>query len=190
MPENGHNPSPDSTTASATFLTPSATVIDPTEAAQLAGYQPEQPEQLLETEYRLVQENEGGDTRPVHESPLPRIAAVTLPIGLLLLASTGIWFGLLAPTSKKLPEVATAPTPVPTLNPDNSAELKSQLAFQQQQVNAEKPEPKSRQTPAKQKERRERQEREVPQRIARSEPSEPRVIARSSPYRERPEPVA
>jgi hypothetical protein len=126
----------------------------------------------------------------VHESPLPRIAAVALPIGLLLLAGSGIWFGLLAPTSKKLPEVATAPTPIPTLNPDNSAELKSQLAFQQQQVNAEKPDPKSRQTPAKQKERRERQEREVPQRIARSEPSEPRVVTRSSPYRERPAPVA
>lgn len=190
MPENGHNPSPDSTTASATFLTPPATTIDPTEAAQLAGYQPEQPEQLLETEYRLVQENEGGDTRPVHESPLPRIAAVTLPIGLLLLASTGIWFGLLAPTSKKLPEVATAPTPVPTLNPDNSAELKSQLAFQQQQVNAEKPIPRSRQTSARRQEPRERKEREVPQRIARSEPPEPRVIQRSSPYRERPAPVA
>ena len=190
MPENGHNSSLNSAASSVTSPTPSATLIDPNEAAQLAGYQPEQPEQLLETEYRLVQENEGGDTRPVHESPLPRIAAVTLPIGLLLLAGIGIWFGLLAPTSKKLPEVATAPTPIPTLNPDNSAELKSQLAFQQQQVNAEKPIPKSRQPSAKRQEPRERKEREVPQRIARSEPPEPRVIQRSSPYRERAAPVA
>lgn len=189
MPENGHNSPLNAATSSVISPTPSATEIDPNEAARLVGYQPEQPEQLLETEYRLVQENEGGDTRPVQESPLPRIAAVTLPIGLLLLAGTGIWFGLLAPTSKKLPEVATAPTPIPTLSPDNSAELKSQLAFQQQQVNAEKPDPKSKSMPVKRKEPRERKEREVPQRIARSEPSEPRVIARSSPYRERPAPV-
>jgi|GEM_PF-3351112 len=190
MPENGHNDSLNSAASLVASQTPPATEIDPNEAARLAGYQSEQPEQLLETEYRLVQENEGGDTRPVHESPLPRIAAVALPIGLLLLAGTGIWFGLLAPTSKKLPEVATAPTPIPTLNPDNSAELKSQLAFQQQQVNAEKPDPKSKSMPVKRKEPRERKEREVPQRITRSEPSQPRMIAQSSPYRERPVPVA
>jgi hypothetical protein len=189
MPENGHNDSLNSANTSVASQTPPATAIDPQEAARLAGYQPEQSEQLLETEYRLVQEHEGGDTRPVQESPLPRVAAVALPIGLLLLAGTGIWFGLLAPTSKKLPEVATDPTPVPTLSPDNSAELKSQLAFQQQQVNAEKPEPKSRQTPVNRKDQRERKEREVSQRITRSEPPEPRVVAKSSPYRERPAPV-
>lgn len=188
MLQNGHHSSHHSTSTSLTTPTPPPTAIDPDEAARLAGYQPEQPEQLLAAEYRLVQEQEGGDTRPLQESPLPRIAAVTLPMGLLLLAGIGIWFGLLAPNSKKLPEVATVPTPVPTLSPDDSAELKSQLAFQQQQVNAEKPDPKSRQTPVKRQERRD-QTREVPQRITRTEPPEPRVVTRSSPARERSTPV-
>ncbi|MDX2241526.1 MAG: hypothetical protein NW224_12650 [Leptolyngbyaceae cyanobacterium bins.302] len=185
MPENGHH---SSQATSATSPTPPPTTIDPDEAARLAGYQPEQPEQLLETEYRLVQEQEGGDTRPVHESPFPRMAAVALPVGLLFLAGTGIWFGLLAPSSKRVPEVATAPTPVPTLSPDDSAELKSQLAFQQQQVKAEGAEPKSKSTPVKRQER-ERRERREPRRVIRSEPPEPRVIERFSPPRERPVPV-
>ena len=89
--------------------------INPDEAARLAGYNPVETEQLVESEYKLVQAHEGGDTRPKHENPLMRLATVALPIGAIGGGVFGIWFLFMAPKGDKQPEVIASPTPTPTL---------------------------------------------------------------------------
>lgn len=130
LPDKASDPSATSSQASQS--------IDPTEAARLAGYNQAETEQLVESSYKLVQAQEGGDTRPKHENPLMRLATVALPIGAIGSGAFGIWFLFMAPKGDKQPEVIASPTPTPTLATDNEGTLKSQLAFQDQQALVEK----------------------------------------------------
>lgn len=158
--------------------------IDPTEAARLAGYNPTETEQLVESAYRLVQAQEGGDTRPKHENPLVRLATVALPIGVIGGGAFGIWFLFLAPKGDKQPEAIASPTPTPTLATDNEGTLKSQLAFQDQQALVEKTEgkPNKRGKEAKESERQSTRSRRM------ASVSEPETI-RTPPARRYPAPV-
>lgn len=159
--------------------------IDPVEAARLAGYNPVETEQLVESEYKLVQAHEGGDTRPKHENPLVRLATVALPIGAIGGGVFGIWFLFMAPKGDKQPEVIASPTPTPTLATDNEGALKSQLAFQDQQALVEKE--------AKPKNRRSKEVKDVEQKPIRSRRvtsvSEPETIRSTAPTRRYPSPA-
>lgn len=154
--------------------------IDPVEAARLAGYNPAETEQLVESEYKLVQAQEGGDSRPKYENPLVRLATVALPIGAIGGGVFGIWFLFMAPKGDKQPEVIASPTPTPTLATDNEGALKSQLAFQDQQALVEKPE-------AKPKDRRSKEGKAVEQKPVRprriASVSEPETIRSTPPTR-------
>jgi hypothetical protein len=160
--------------------------IDPVEAARLAGYNPVETEQLVESEYKLVQAQEGGDTRPKHENPLVRLATVALPIGAIGGGVFGIWFLFMAPKGEKQPEVVTLPTPTPTLTTDNEGTLKSQLAFQDQQALVEKNE-------AKPKNKKSKEVKAVEQKPVRSRRrtsvSEPETIRSTVPTRRYPSPT-
>lgn len=160
--------------------------IDPVEAARLAGYNPVETEQLVESEYKLVQAHEGGDTRPKHENPLMRLATVALPIGAIGGGIFGIWFLFMAPKGDKQPEVIASPTPTPTLATDNEGALKSQLAFQDQQALVEKPE-------AKPKNKRSKEVNAVEQKPVRTRRtaavSEPEMIRSTTPTRRYPSPT-
>lgn len=127
--------------------------IDATEAAQLVGYNPNETEKLIDDQYKLIQENEGGDTRPSYEHPIIRFASVALPLGALGGGALGIWFLLFAPKNNPDPEPVTSATPTPSLVPNTEGRLKSQLAFQDQQTSLEKtkstPQAKPKQSPTK-----------------------------------------
>lgn len=173
---------------SAPSITPSqaSQAIDPTEAARLAGYNPAETEQLVESAYKLVQAQEGGDTRPKHENPLVRLATVALPIGVIGGGAFGIWFLFMAPKGDKQPEVIASPTPTPTLATDNEGTLKSQLAFQDQQALVEKTEAKpnsKRSKDAKEAERQSTRSRRV------ASVSEPETIRSTPPARRYPTPI-
>lgn len=112
--------------------------IDATEAAQLVGYNPQETEQLIEDQYKLIQENEGGDSRPSYEHPMIRFASVALPLGAIGGGALGLWFLVFAPRSNQDAEPIASPTPTPSLVPNAEGRLKSQLAFQDQQASLEK----------------------------------------------------
>ncbi|KAM3101120.1 hypothetical protein ACKFKF_09910 [Phormidesmis sp. 146-12] len=160
--------------------------IDPVEAARLAGYNAVETEQLVKSEYKLVQAHEGGDTRSKHENPLVRLATVALPMGAIGGGVFGIWFLFMAPKGDKQPEVIASPIPTPTLATDNEGALKSQLAFQDQQALVEKPE-------AKPKNRRSKEVKAVEQKPVRTRRiaavSEPETIRSTPPTRRYPSPA-
>lgn len=176
---------PDELTSQSTESNQAGREIDPVEAARLAGYNPAETEQLVESEYKLVQAQEGGDTRPKHENPLVRLATVALPIGAIGGGVFGIWFLFMPPKDEKQPEVVTSPTPTPTLTTDNEGTLKSQLAFQDQQALVEKE--------AKPKNKRNKEVKAVEQKPARSRRSavvsEPETIRSMAPTRRYPSPA-
>ncbi|PSB27291.1 hypothetical protein [Stenomitos frigidus] len=184
-PTNPMQGLPDEASDPSATSSPASQSIDPTEAARLAGYNPAETEQLVESAYRLVQAQEGGDTRPNHENPLVRLATVALPLGAIGGGAFGIWFLFLAPKGDKQPEVIASPTPTPTLTTDNEGTLKSQLAFQDQQSLVEKTEakPNKRGKEAKESERQSTRSRRM------ASVSEPETIRSTPPARRYPTPV-
>ncbi|MBW4474966.1 MAG: hypothetical protein KME45_31990 [Stenomitos rutilans HA7619-LM2] len=181
-PTNPMQGLPDEAPAPSATSSQASQSIDPTEAARLAGYNPAETEQLVESAYKLVQAQEGGDTRPKHENPLVRLATVALPIGVIGGGAFGIWFLFMAPKGDKQPEVIASPTPTPTLATDNEGTLKSQLAFQDQQALVEKTEakPNKRSKDAKETERQSTRSRRV------ASVSEPETIRSTPPARRYP----
>jgi hypothetical protein len=107
--------------------------ITPDEEQELAGYNPTTP-QLISEEYRLKQDEEGALERPLAEKASVRLGSVVTLVGLFLGAGAVLWFTILSPKPPTIQKVETpnaSSTPLPTF--DESAELKSRLAFQDQQ---------------------------------------------------------
>ncbi|MBD1855542.1 MULTISPECIES: hypothetical protein [Leptolyngbya] len=156
--------------------------IDATEAAQLVGYSPNETEKLIDDQYKLIQENEGGDTRPSYEHPIIRFASVALPLGALGGGALGIWFLLFAPKNNPAAEPVTSATPTPSLVPNAEGRLKSQLAFQDQQTSLEKAksttQTKPKKSPAKPSTQKATEPNRSPpvRRIASTEPEPPRRV--------------
>lgn len=184
-PNNPMHGLPNEATAPSATSSQASPAIDPTEAARLAGYNPAEAEQLVESAYKLVQAQEGGDTRPKHDNPLVRLATVALPIGAIGGGALGIWFLFMAPKGDKQPEVIASPSPTPTLATDNEGTLKSQLAFQDQQALVEKTEakPNKRSKDAQATERQPTRSRRV------ASVSEPETIRNTYPTRRYPPPA-
>ncbi|MEH1965336.1 hypothetical protein [Nostoc sp.] len=98
----------------------------------LAGYNPT-ANHLISEEYRLKQDAEGAVERPLAEKPSVRLGSVVGLVGIVIGSVALIWFGFLQP-KPPVKQVVQTPTPSPTGEPvlDESAELKSRLAFQDQ----------------------------------------------------------
>lgn len=106
--------------------------ITPEEEQQLAGFNPATP-QLISEEYRLKQDEEGAVERPLAERASVRLGSVLAVVGTFIGAGAVLWFGFLQPRSptRQATQRPTPTTPIPTF--DETAELKSRLAFQDQQ---------------------------------------------------------
>lgn len=106
--------------------------ISPEEEQLLAGYNPT-ANHLISEEYRLKQDAEGAVERPLAEKPSVRLGSVVALVGIVIGSVALIWFGFLQP-KPPVKQVVQTPTPSPTGEPvlDESAELKSRLAFQDQ----------------------------------------------------------
>jgi small nuclear ribonucleoprotein (snRNP)-like protein len=106
--------------------------ISPEEEHQLAGFDPATP-QLISEEYRLRQDEEGAVERPLAERASVRLGSVVAVVGTFIGAGAVLWFGFLQPRSpiRQATQLPTPTTPIPTF--DETAELKSRLAFQDQQ---------------------------------------------------------
>ncbi|MEG4518979.1 MULTISPECIES: hypothetical protein [unclassified Microcoleus] len=118
------------------------------EERELAGHDGETDE-LLTSEHRIKQDNEGAETHPVSEKPEVRTFSVLMGTGAVLGILGFFWFVFFAP--KPVRQQAKTPNPKPTqVSKDESGELKSRLAFQDQQraLEVQPPEPKNRSTPA------------------------------------------
>ncbi|MBD2666213.1 hypothetical protein B6N60_04889 [Richelia sinica FACHB-800] len=113
--------------------------ISPEEEQWLAGYNPA-ASQLISEEYRLKQDAEKALERPLAEKPGVRLVSVVTLVGTVIASGSLLWFGFLQP-QPPAKQAAKATNPSPTSEPplDESAELKSRLAFQdqQQQLKAE-----------------------------------------------------
>lgn len=107
--------------------------LTPEEEQQLAGFNPATP-QLISEEYRLKQDQEGAVERPLAERASIRLGSVVAVVGTVMGAGAVLWFGFLQPRPPAR-QVTQSPTPTPTTPPtfDETAELKSRLAFQDQQ---------------------------------------------------------
>ncbi|WP_414553063.1 hypothetical protein [Anabaena sp. CCY 0017] len=107
--------------------------ITPEEEQWLAGYDPT-ANQLISAEYRLQQDEEGAVERPLAEKPSVRLGSVVALVGIVMGSGSLLWFGFLRP-KPPVPQVVQNPPPSPNSEPilDESAELKSRLAFQDQQ---------------------------------------------------------
>ncbi|MEA5621434.1 TrbI/VirB10 family protein [Nostoc sp. UHCC 0251] len=107
--------------------------ISPEEEQLLAGYNPT-ANHLISEEYRLKQDAEGAVERPLAEKPSVRLGSVVGLVGMLIGSVALIWFGFLQP-KPPVKQVVQTPTTSPKGEPvlDESAELKSRLAFQDQQ---------------------------------------------------------
>jgi Bacterial conjugation TrbI-like protein len=113
--------------------------ISPEEEQWLAGYNPNATG-LISEEYRLQQDEEKAIERPLTEKPSVRLIFVVGLVGMVIGSASLLWFGFLQPKPPVKQAVKTnnsLPTSEPIL--DESAELKSRLAFQdqQQQLQAE-----------------------------------------------------
>ena len=118
------------------------------EERELAGHDGDADE-LLTSEHRIKQDSEGAETRSVSEKPEVRTFSVLMGTGAVLGILGFFWFVFFAP--KPVRQQAKTPNPKPTqVSPDESGELKSRLAFQDQQraLEVQPPEPKNRSTPA------------------------------------------
>lgn len=107
--------------------------ISPEEEQLLAGYNPTANHLIFE-EYRLKQDAEGAIERPLAEKPSVRLGSVVGLVGIVIGSVALVWFGFLRP-KPPVKQVVQTPTPSSTGEPvlDESAELKSTLAFQDQQ---------------------------------------------------------
>ena len=107
--------------------------LTPEEEQQLAGFNPATP-QLISEEYRLKQDQERAIERPLAERASIRLGSVVALVGTVMGAGTVVWFGFLQPRPPAQ-QPTQSPTPTPTTPPtfDETAELKSRLAFQDQQ---------------------------------------------------------
>ncbi len=115
---------------------------------EIAGYSEEIPS-LLSEEYRIQQDDEQAETRPVSEKPSVRLFTVLAITGTVIGGIGFIWFAFLAPKPVRQANNTNA-TPSPTTSPINeSADLKSRLAFQEQQrqLNQDQPLDKKPKTP-------------------------------------------
>ncbi|MCC5602451.1 TrbI/VirB10 family protein [Nostoc favosum] len=99
----------------------------------LAGYNPT-ANHLISEEYRLKQDAEGAVERSLAEKPSVRLGSVVALVGMVIGSVALIWFGFLQP-KPPVKQVVQTPTTSPKGEPvlDESAELKSRLAFQDQQ---------------------------------------------------------
>lgn len=106
--------------------------ITPEEEQLLAGYNPT-ASNLISEEYRLKQDAEGAIERPLAEKPSVRLGSVVGLVGIVIGSVGLVWFGFLQP-KPPVKQVVQTPTPSHTGEPvlDESAELKSRLAFQDQ----------------------------------------------------------
>jgi hypothetical protein len=106
--------------------------ISPEEEQLLAGYNPT-ANHLISEEYRLKQDAEGAVERPLAEKPSVRLGSVVGLVGIVIGSVALIWFGFLQP-KPPVKQVVQTPTTSPKDEPvlDESAELKSRLAFQDQ----------------------------------------------------------
>ena len=106
--------------------------ISPEEEQLLAGYNPT-ANHLISEEYRLKQDAEGAVERPLAEKPSVRLGSVVGLVGMVIGSVALIWFGFLQP-KPPVKQVVQNPTTSPKGEPvlDESAELKSRLAFQDQ----------------------------------------------------------
>ncbi|MFW9258933.1 TrbI/VirB10 family protein [Nostoc sp. CALU 546] len=106
--------------------------ISPEEEQLLAGYNPT-ANHLISEEYRLKQDAEGAVERPLAEKPSVRLGSVVALVGIVIGSIALIWFGFLQP-KPPVKQVIQTPTTSPKDEPvlDESAELKSRLAFQDQ----------------------------------------------------------
>ncbi|WP_016948785.1 TrbI/VirB10 family protein [Anabaena sp. PCC 7108] len=120
--------------------------ISPEDEQRLAGYNPT-ANQLISQEYRLKQDQEAAVERPLAEKPGVRLVSVIALVGVVIASGSTLWFGFLQPKPPAKQAAKTAnPSPSSTRSEpvlDESAELKSRLAFQdqQQQLKVEKVEP-------------------------------------------------
>jgi hypothetical protein len=107
--------------------------LTPEEEQQLAGFNPATP-QLISEEYRLKQDQEGAVERPLAERASIRLGSVVAVVGTVMGTGAVLWFGFLQPRPPAR-QVTQSPSPTPTTPPtfDETAELKSRLAFQDQQ---------------------------------------------------------
>lgn len=107
--------------------------LTPEEEQQLAGFNPATP-QLISEEYRLKQDQEGAVERPLAERASIRLGSVVAVVGIVMGTGAVLWFGFLQPRPPAR-QVTQSPSPAPTTPPmfDETAELKSRLAFQDQQ---------------------------------------------------------
>ena len=114
--------------------------LTPEEEQQLAGFNPATP-QLISEEYRLKQDQEGAVERPLAERASIRLGSVVAVVGTVMGTGAVLWFGFLQPRPPAR-QVTQSPSPTPTTPPtfDETAELKSRLAFQDQQQQLQ-PEP-------------------------------------------------
>lgn len=115
---------------------------------EFAGYD-EQADELLASEYRIKQENEQAEIRPVSEKPSVRMFSVLTGTGVVFGISGFLWFTFFAPKPVRQQAKTSTPEVTPSPPNDESAELKSRLAFQDQQrtLEAQPPKPKERPTP-------------------------------------------
>jgi len=118
------------------------------EERELAGHDGDADE-LLASEHRIKQDSEEAETRSVSEKPEVRTFSVLMGTGAVLGILGFFWFVFFAP--KPVRQQAKTANPKPTqVSEDESGELKSRLAFQDQQraLEVQPPEPKNRSTPA------------------------------------------
>ena len=118
------------------------------EERELAGHDGDADE-LLVSEHRIKQDSEEAETRSVSEKPEVRTFSVLMGTGAVLGILGFFWFVFFAP--KPVRQQAKTANPKPTqVSEDESGELKSRLAFQDQQraLEVQPPEPKNRSTPA------------------------------------------
>jgi hypothetical protein len=107
--------------------------ISPEDEQRLAGHNPT-ANQLISQEYRLKQDQETAIERPLAEKPGVRLVSVFALVGVVIVSGSTLWFGFLQPKPPAKQAAKTA-NPSPSNEPvlDESADLKSRLAFQDQQ---------------------------------------------------------
>ena len=117
--------------------------LSPDEERLLAGYDQDALE-LLASEYRIKQDDEQVESREISQKPSVRMFSVLTATGFVLGVFGFLWFVFFAP-KPVAQQPKTSKPEVTTFSPKNeSGELKSQLAFQDQQrtLNAQSPTPK------------------------------------------------
>jgi hypothetical protein len=118
---------------------------------KIAGYD-EEADELLASEYRIKQENEPTETLPVSEKPSVRMFSVLVGTGVVFGIFGFLWFTFFAPKPVRQQVKTSTPEVTSSTSHDESAELKSRLAFQDQQrtIETQPLTPKERPTPTPQ----------------------------------------